>query len=142
MGAVFLTDLAAVLLFFKELKICAFDPETASAQGMNVTAFHYLLMSLVSLTTVGAFDAVGRDSAWWRCWCCRALRRICSPTGWSDAGAGVGIGVVASVLGYLLARATDTPVAGAMAVAGGALFAWPSWSAGGNVRRGPVDGAA
>ena len=35
----------------------------------------------------------------------------------------VGIGVLASVLGYLLARATDTPVAGAMAVAGGAVFA-------------------
>ncbi|OTA42134.1 MAG: iron ABC transporter, partial [Symbiobacterium thermophilum] len=59
MGTVFLIDLVAITLFFKELKICSFDPETAAVQGVNVRAFHYLLMTLVSLTTVGAFDAVG-----------------------------------------------------------------------------------
>ena len=80
MGAIFVLDLVAVLLFFKELKICAFDPETASAQGINVTAFHYLLMTLVSITTVGALTRWARFW-WWPCWCCPARRRTCSPTG-------------------------------------------------------------
>ncbi|BAD40494.1 metal ABC transporter permease [Symbiobacterium thermophilum] len=123
MGAVFLTDLAAVLLFFKELKICAFDPETASVQGVNVTAFHYLLMSLVSLTTVGAFDAVGAILAVAMLVLPGATAYLLTDRLETMLALSVGIGAVTSALGYLLARATDTPVAGAMAVAGGALFA-------------------
>ena len=59
MGAVFLIDLAAVGLFYKEFKICSFDPEMAVRLGIHVAFFHYVLMALVSLTTVAAFESVG-----------------------------------------------------------------------------------
>ena len=51
--------LAFILLFFKELKLSTFDPALAQSLGFNPTLLLYLLMTLVSLVTVGAFDAVG-----------------------------------------------------------------------------------
>ena len=126
MGVVFLIDRDRRLLFFKELKISAFDPVAAAVQGVNVTAFHYLLMSLVSLTTVGAFDAVGAILAVAMLVLPGATAYLLTDRLETMLALSVGMGAVSSVLGYLLARATDTPVAGAMAVAGGALFARPS----------------
>jgi len=122
-GGIFLLDLAAVLLFYKELKFCAFDPETAEAAGINVRAFHYLLMTLVSVSAVAAFDAVGAILA-------VAMLVVPSATAYllTDRlsvmlGLAVGLGALASALGYLLSRATDTSVAAAMAVSAGGLFA-------------------
>lgn len=123
MGAVFLIDVTVVSLFFKELKICAFDPGLAAAQGLNVTAFHYLLMSLVSVTTVGAFDAVGAILAVAMLVLPGAAAYLLTDRLPAMLALAVGLGAVSSVFGYLLAAATDTPVAGAMAVAGGAVFA-------------------
>ena len=48
-----------VVLFFKELRISSFDPELASTMGINADWMHYLLMTLVAITTVAAFEAVG-----------------------------------------------------------------------------------
>ena len=47
------------LLFYKELKLTAFDPALAQALGFRPAAMNYALMALVSLVAVGAFDAVG-----------------------------------------------------------------------------------
>ncbi len=49
----------AVVLFFKELKIVAFDPAYATTQGFSIKALHALLMLLTSMTVIGAFRAVG-----------------------------------------------------------------------------------
>ncbi len=48
-----------VTLFYKELKLIAFDEALAKALGFRPGALHYALMVLVSLVAVGAFDAVG-----------------------------------------------------------------------------------
>lgn len=48
-----------VILFYKELKIVAFDPVFARVTGVAITLIHYLLMSLVSITAVVAFDIMG-----------------------------------------------------------------------------------
>jgi manganese/zinc/iron transport system permease protein len=48
-----------VIVLFKELRISSFDPELAAAQGMSPSVMHYLLMTLVAITTVAAFEAVG-----------------------------------------------------------------------------------
>src|SRR5690606_24622774 len=58
-GGVFLLSLMVVGIWFKEFKICAFDPDLAAAFGIPVGVFHYALMTLVSLTTVAAFENVG-----------------------------------------------------------------------------------
>ena len=48
-----------ILIFFKELKLATFDPLLAAVLGFAPVMLHYALMMLVSLTTVGAFEAVG-----------------------------------------------------------------------------------
>jgi manganese/zinc/iron transport system permease protein len=52
-------NLLFVVLFFKELRISSFDPELATTMGFNANLMHYLLMTLVAITTVAAFEAVG-----------------------------------------------------------------------------------
>ncbi|MGY3724100.1 iron/zinc/copper transport system permease protein [Granulicatella balaenopterae] len=48
-----------IVLFFKELLITSFDPLMAQAMGMNVVAYHYLLMFLLTLVSVTAMQSVG-----------------------------------------------------------------------------------
>lgn len=59
MGVITLLNLLFVGLFYKELKLAAFDEALAKALGFRPAALSYALMTLVSLTAVGAFDAVG-----------------------------------------------------------------------------------
>ncbi len=58
-GATFLLNLIFVSVFFKELKISTFDKALAFVLGMMPTLIHYLLMTLVSITIVSSFEAVG-----------------------------------------------------------------------------------
>lgn len=48
-----------VLVCYKELKVTSFDPVYATVAGFSTTIIYYILMSLVSVTAVTAFDAVG-----------------------------------------------------------------------------------
>jgi manganese/zinc/iron transport system permease protein len=48
-----------VTVFYKELKLSTFDSGLAKALGFRPGMLHYALMILVSVTAVGAFDAVG-----------------------------------------------------------------------------------
>jgi manganese/zinc/iron transport system permease protein len=59
LASVCLLNLLFVILFFKELRISSFDPELATTMGINANLMHYLLMTLVAITTVAAFEAVG-----------------------------------------------------------------------------------
>lgn len=59
MGSILVINIVLLLLFYKELKITTFDPGLAAALGFSPTLIHYGLMSMVSITAVGAFDHVG-----------------------------------------------------------------------------------
>lgn len=59
LGAVTVANLLLIVIFYKEYKISAFDPDLATAQGINASFMHYLLMTQVAVTTVAAFEAVG-----------------------------------------------------------------------------------
>lgn len=59
MSVVLLANVVFITLFYKELKLTTFDAGLAAALGFSPTLIHYGLMVLVSLTAVGAFDAVG-----------------------------------------------------------------------------------
>lgn len=48
-----------VAIFFKELKLVTFDSALASIIGFSPAIIHYALMSVVSVTIVGSFEAVG-----------------------------------------------------------------------------------
>lgn len=58
-GITALINLLFVGLFFKELKLCTFDPGLARALGFHPGVWIYALMLLVSVTTVTAFSSVG-----------------------------------------------------------------------------------
>lgn len=59
MGTILLINLIFIVLFFKELKIVTFDPALATILGFSPPIIHYTLMTLVSVTAVGAFESVG-----------------------------------------------------------------------------------
>jgi manganese/zinc/iron transport system permease protein len=59
LACVCLLNLLFVLTFYKELKLSSFDPSLATTSGFNASFMHYLLMTLVAVTTVACFESVG-----------------------------------------------------------------------------------
>lgn len=56
---VLLLNLGIITLLFKEFRISAFDPALADTSGFSSKFLHYLLMTMVAVTTVAAFESVG-----------------------------------------------------------------------------------
>lgn len=59
LSAVTIVNLLFVLLFYKELKLSAFDPALSTSVGFNARLMHYLLMVIVAVTAVASFESVG-----------------------------------------------------------------------------------
>lgn len=123
MACILALNLLLLMLFFKELKIATFDPALAAALGISPAVVHYGLMSSVSLTAVGSFDAVGSilvvalmiappATAY------LITDRLVPLIVWSAA-----IGAAGAVAGYWIAHALDASIAGSMASAAGLIFA-------------------
>jgi manganese/zinc/iron transport system permease protein len=117
-----LLNLAVVMLFYKQFKICAFDPAMAAAVGINVTVMHYLLMLMVSVTTVGAFESVGAILVVAMLIVPAATAYLLTERLGRMLAIAVGLGIASSVLGYYLASAIDASIAGSMATISGVLF--------------------
>lgn len=58
-GLVLLVNLGLVVLFFKELRLAAFDPALATTLGIHAGTMHYALMAVTAATLVAAFESVG-----------------------------------------------------------------------------------
>jgi manganese/zinc/iron transport system permease protein len=58
-GATLLFNALIIAFFYKEFKLASFDPALAKTQGFRPQLMHYLLMTMVAITTVAAFEAVG-----------------------------------------------------------------------------------
>jgi len=58
-GATLILNLSIVILLFKELRLSSFDPSLADTLGFSSGFIHYLLMTMVAVTTVAAFESVG-----------------------------------------------------------------------------------
>ncbi len=58
-GSVLLANLFVIILLYKELKLSAFDPDLADTLRYSSQFLHYLLMTMVAVTTVAAFESVG-----------------------------------------------------------------------------------
>lgn len=58
-GSVMLVNLVVIAALFKELRLSSFDSGLADTLGFSSNLLHYLLMTLVAVTTVAAFEAVG-----------------------------------------------------------------------------------
>ena len=59
LGTVLLINILIVAILFKEFRLSSFDPALATTLGINATLMHYLLVTMVAITTVAAFEAVG-----------------------------------------------------------------------------------
>jgi manganese/zinc/iron transport system permease protein len=121
-GILLMINLAAIIIFFKELKVTVFDPTLAAALGFSPALVHYGLMALVSLTTVGAFQTVG------------SVLTVAFMIGPPVTAylltddlkrmliLSAVIGAVNGILGYQAAALLDVSIAGSMAVATGLVF--------------------
>lgn len=122
MGIILLINVTLIVLFFKELKLATFDAGLAAALGFSPALIHYGLMASVSITAVGAFDAVGSilvvalmvTPAAAAYLLTDDLKRML----WLSAG----IGVVSAIGGYWMARWLDANIAGSMATVTGLVF--------------------
>lgn len=123
LSTVLVIDLLVIWLFYKELKITSFDPAMAAAIGIPVLLIHYLLMGMVSITTVASFDSVGAILV---------VAMLIAP------GASAYLltdklsimlllsaifGVAAAIIGYYLASWQDVSISGSMATVNGIIFA-------------------
>lgn len=122
LGSVLLANLGFILLFFKQLKISSFDPQMAVAVGIKEKLWHYLLMTMVSLTVVSAFESVGAILV-------VAMLIIPGATAYLLTSKlhvmlilSVVIGILCAVGGFYGASYFDASIAGFMAVVGGCIF--------------------
>lgn len=121
-GAVLLMILIVIMLAYKELQLTTFDPSFAAAIGLSTVAWHYILMSLVSVVTVASFELVGAIlvvaflvvPAATAYMLTRRLKQML----WLAAVAGI----LSAIGGYYVAVWLDGSVAGAMAGVAGVLF--------------------
>ncbi|MBI1322369.1 iron ABC transporter [bacterium] len=117
---------AFVVLAFKELKISSFDPGLADSMGLSSRRIDFVLLFLTSIVTVLSFEAVGSILVIVLLVApgCTALL-LTDRLAWALFLA-VACGCATSATGYSAALATNTSVAGMMAVSGGVLFviAW------------------
>jgi manganese/zinc/iron transport system permease protein len=122
MGTIMLINLILVIVFFKELKLATFDKGLAAVLGFSPMLVHYGLMTSVSVTAVGAFEAVGSIlviafmvgppiSAYL---ITDNLKKMMVLSGF--------IGAINAVIGYQIAEFFDVSIAGCMASVTGLTF--------------------
>ncbi len=122
MGGILAVNLAFILVFYKELKLATFDAGLAAVLGFAPGLIHYGLMGLVSVTAVGAFDAVGSILV-------VALMIAPPVTAFllTDSlprmiALSVLAGVLSAISGYWLAHVLDASIAGSIASMAGVFF--------------------
>ncbi|MCG2430121.1 metal ABC transporter permease [Aequorivita xiaoshiensis] len=122
MGGVLLVSITLLILFFKELKVSTFDVGLSSALGFSPVVLHYGLMSVSSITIVGAFDAVGAILV-------VALMIAPAATAYLLTNdlkrmlvLSVVFGVFSAIAGYWLAHLLDASISGSMTTVLGIVF--------------------
>ncbi|MGE7876121.1 metal ABC transporter permease [Peribacillus muralis] len=121
-GSCFILNLILIFSFFKQFKLVAFDPALAAAMGIPVLLFHYLLMSLISLTTVASFDSVGSILVVGMLIIPAATAYLLSDRLSGMIKVSIVIGVLSSIIGYYSATILDASISGCMVSAAASLF--------------------
>jgi manganese/zinc/iron transport system permease protein len=117
-----LINLAFILLFYKELKLATFDAGLAAALAFSPALLHYALMTLVSITAVASFEAVGSVLVVALMIAPPATAYLLTDRLWVMLALSVALGVLAAMSGYFLARSLDASIAGSMATMTGVIF--------------------
>ena len=121
-AVVFTIVLISIIVAFNRLQTVAFHPKLALSLGINIVFWHYFLMTLVSMTTVASFDAVGAilvvallvipaSSAYLIAKSLKAM--LWSAVAYSQASVAIG---------YTLAYQLDSSISASIAVSAGLLL--------------------
>ncbi|WP_410772032.1 metal ABC transporter permease [Fontibacillus sp. BL9] len=122
LGGTLLIVLVVIGLFYKQFKLCAFDPALAAAVGIPVALFHYLLMGLVSLSTVASFESVGAILVVGMLIVPASTAYLLTDRLSVMLVYSVLVGAVSSAGGYYAAKWLDASIAGSMITVAGILF--------------------
>lgn len=122
MGLILGLNVLFIALFYKELKLATFDAGLAAALGFSPVLIHYALMTLVSVTAVGAFDAVGSILVVALMIAPPAAAYLLTDRLSSMLAFSALIGVISAIGGFWLARWLDANIAGSMATMTGFIF--------------------
>jgi manganese/zinc/iron transport system permease protein len=122
MGTILFTTIVLLLLFFKELKISTFDVGLSSALGISPVIMHYGLMSISSITVVGAFDAVGAILVVALIIAPAATAYLLTSDLKRMLWLSIGFGVFSAIGGYWLAHILDASISGSMTTILGIVF--------------------
>ncbi|MCG8352090.1 MAG: metal ABC transporter permease [Chloroflexales bacterium] len=119
---ILLVNLGVIVVFFKEIKLATFDAQLAAALGFAPALIHYGLMTMVSMTAVAAFDAVGSILVIALMIAPPAAAYLLTDRLPRMIGLSMLIGAISAMSGYWLARWYDLSIAGSMATMSGVCF--------------------
>ncbi|MDC7995092.1 metal ABC transporter permease [Altibacter sp. HG106] len=122
MGVILLITITLVILFFKELKISTFDAGLSASLGISPLVMHYGLMSVSSVTVVGAFDAVGAILVVALMIAPAAAAYLLTSDLKKMLWLAIGFGVFSALLGYWVAHWLDASISGSMTTVLGLVF--------------------
>ena len=121
-GTILLVTVTLLITFFKELKLSTFDKGLAASLGFSPAIIHYSLMSVSSVTTVGAFDAVGAILVVALMIAPAAAAYLLTTDLKKMLALAIGFGVLSAVLGYWVAHWLDASIAGSITTVLGLVF--------------------
>ncbi|WP_417888502.1 metal ABC transporter permease [Xanthomarina gelatinilytica] len=121
-GTILAITIGLLIAFFKELKISTFDAGLAASLGFSPALIHYGLMTMASITTVGAFDAVGAILVVALMIAPAASAYLLTTDLKKMLGLTIAFGVFSAISGYWLAHWLDASIAGSITTMLGILF--------------------
>jgi manganese/zinc/iron transport system permease protein len=119
---ILIINLALITIFYKELKIVCFDAALATSMGLSAWIIHYGLMTTVAATAVASFEAVGSILVIAMLVAPGATAQLLTDKlshmlAWSAL-----IAALAATIGFLLALAFNTNIAGMIATVSLGMF--------------------
>lgn len=119
---VLLLNLLYVKLFFKEIKLAIFDKNLALMLGIAPTFIYYSLMTMVSITTVVAFEAIGSVLVVAFMVGPAITARLLTNNLKIMLALSCAFSCISAILGLQLALTLDVSIAGSMSVMVGIVF--------------------
>lgn len=121
-GSLLAINIVFTVIFFKELILVSFDPILAAITGFSPAIIHYALMTIASLTAVGAFEAVGSVLVTAFMIAPAAAAYLLTKNLKKMLVLAAAIGGASGILGYQAAAFFEVSIAGSMACFCGAFF--------------------
>lgn len=122
-GATLIINIIFITVFYKELKLTTFDPGLAASFHFMPNLLNLGLMTVVSITCVGAFESVGSILVVAFIIVPPACAYLMTDSLLKMIILSVLIGILCSVTGFWFSQWVDASISGSMAVMAGLIFA-------------------